>query len=288
MKKNWLIILIVAGIISGGSALIFCDKIKTQKIESKSEAKIHSAYSQIVELYGNLNVEPQSGPDQKIGGISSHHFFVTNKIASFMAGLKSIDPATIVILGPNHFGAGSQDILISGYDYETPWGTLENDKNIGSRLINSGSAFNEEEPFEREHSISTLVGFIKYYLPQTKIVPIIFKLNTPQVKADKLADELIKNLDDDSFVLASVDFSHHVNRQTAIDQDKESIKAIENFDLEKIYSLKLDSPASIYVLLKYLEAKDAKQIEYKNTNAADLLGNPDYKDVTSYVFAYFN
>lgn len=259
-----------------------------QESPSKVDLKTHFAYSNIVDLYGDLNgVKSWADDVKKYGGICSHHFFVSRQIADFFAGLKNNPPKTIVILGPNHFGVGNGQILVSLYPYQTPWGVVEPDLNLAQKLIQGGIVLNDEKPFKLEHSISALVGFIKYYLPQTKIVPIIFKLNTPQTNADKLADELIKNLDDDSFVLASVDFSHHVNRQTAIDQDKESIKAIENFDLEKIYDLKIDSPPSIYALLKYLKSKNALNVDYRNFNAADLLNNPNYQDVTSYVFAYF-
>lgn len=271
----------------GGLALIFYGQDKSQKIELSPSAEIHSAYSQITELYGNLDVEPQAGPAQKIGGISSHHFFVSNKIASFIAGLKSAGLATIVILGPNHFGAGSHDILISRFAYKTPWGTLENDKNIGDRLINSGLAFNEETPFEREHSISALAGFIKYYIPDVKIVPVIIKLGVKAPKADELARILNEILPQNSFVLASVDFSHHTTFSQANEWDKKTAEVLKDFNFNQIYNCQMDSHASIYALLKYLEMRGAKDISYFNLNSAQLMNNLDFQDVTSYFFAYF-
>lgn len=260
-----------------------------QENTNQEDFKNHYAYSNIVDLYGGLSaIKSWTNDSKKYGGICSHHFFVSKQIAEFFAGLKNNPPKTIVILGPNHFNSGQEKILVSLYPYQTPWGQVEPDIGLAEKLIQSGIVFNEEKPFEQEHSISSLVGFIKYYLPQTKIVPIIIKLNTSQKDADLLASQLIKNLDDQTFVLASVDFSHHVDRKTSLVQDAQSIEAIKNFDLEKIYNLKLDSPSSIYALLKYLQSRNATQMEYKNFNAADLLGNPDYQDVTSYVFAYFH
>lgn len=88
-------------------------------------------------------------------------------------------------------------------------------------------------------------------------------------------------------VIASVDFSHHTNKQIAELNDKKSIQVITNFDLEKLYSLNIDSPNTIYVLLKYLEGRDAKRINYWQQNAADILNSPNYEDVTSYLFAFF-
>jgi len=41
-------------------------------------------------------------------------------------------------------------------------------------------------------------------------------------------------------------------------------------------------------LLRYLEKRGAQQIDYINTNSADLLKDENLEDVTSYVFAYFS
>jgi len=283
-----IIVVTIILVVFGGVEYSVLRQVQAPKNADNEVENTHSAYSNIAELYGDLSkIQTWADDSKKLGGISSHHFFVSNKIASFLAGLKINNPEVIVILGPNHFGAGGKDILVSKYDYQTPWGRLENDKDLGDKLVNSGIAANEEVPFEREHSISALAGFIKYYLPDVKIVPIIIKLNVGAQKAQALSEQLNDILSQNSFVLASVDFSHHTTFFQANEWDKKTAEVLKDFDFSQIYDCQMDSHASIYALLKYLQLRGAKDMRYINLNSAQLMNNLDFQDVTSYFFAYF-
>ena len=221
------------------------------------------------------------------GGIVSHYFFVASEIASFFAKIRNQEVDTFVILGPNHFGAGNSDILISKYPYKTPWGILEPDEKVIRELLKEESIENEEFPFKKEHSISSLVGFIKYFFPEAKIVPIILKNNVSSQEAELLAEKLDEILRENSVVLASVDFSHHLNRTAAQFHDEASISVIENFDYKRIYNLEIDSPSSIYTLLKYLEKRESQKMISENINSANFSDDFDSEDVTSYLFSHF-
>src|SRR3989344_7214299 len=248
----------------------------------------HYASHSNKEFYGDLeSAVPQKTFDEKVfGGILSHHLLVSSEIANYLSGFKKQSFKTIVLIGPDHFSAGS-GISISKYPYKTPWGVLESDgKNI-QKLIDSGIADYNEKQFETEHSISALVSHIKYFFPDTRFIPIILKRNVSLEKLDDLAKTLDNILPEDSLVLASVDFSHHLSVVSADFHDKISISAITNFDYERIFKSEIDSPPSIYAVLKYLEKRDAKKIQYKNINSARFSGNFESEDVTSYLFAYF-
>ena len=249
----------------------------------------HTAFYQDKEFYGGLEViETDNIIQEKVyGGIVSHHMLISSEIARFFLNLKEQNPKTIVILGPNHYGLGS-NLFISKHPFKTPWGLLEPDLDVIDALIQVGYVENQERPFEMEHSISSFVGFIKYVFPDAKIAPVILSRKTSKDQLDKFAEELDKILSDDALVISSVDFSHHLNRIVSNFHDKKSISAINSFDFDNIFNLEIDSPPSIYVLLKYLEKRNAfKTSHLVNTNAADYSGILNMADVTSYVFEYF-
>lgn len=253
-------------------------------------AGLHYAASQKEESYGDLaSAEPHVSVSSTVyGGILSHHLYVAHEIASFFAGIQNQKPSVVVLIGPNHYGLGVHDILASRYAYETPWGKLGPNERIVSRLIEEGLVENDEKPFEIEHSISADVAFIKYFFPDTTLVPVIVKRGTPQEKLDRLARALDDILPNDALVLASVDFSHHNNRIAADFHDVKSISAIEHFNYESIKRLEVDSPASLSILLRYLEERGAGRMTSWHTNSAVVGGNPGSEDVTSYLFAYFS
>lgn len=248
----------------------------------------HAAFYQDKKFYGGLEdlKSDRIIKERVYGGIVSHHMLAAAEIAKFFVNLKEQNPKTVVILGPNHYGLSS-NFFISKYPFKTPWGVLEPDLDTINALIEKGYVENREKPFEIEHSISSLVGFVKYVFSDAKIVPIILSNRIPKEQLDKLVEELDQVLPSDALVISSVDFSHHLNRIASDFHDEKSISAISSFNLENIYNLEIDSPASIYTLLKYLEKRGAQRMEYTSTNAAELLGEYGLEDVTSYLFAYF-
>lgn len=259
-----------------------------QEIKETGVVQKHYAYFMQADFYSGLEQATEVGPikEKVFGGTVSHHFYAQAEIAKLFASWREQTPEAVVIIGANHFDSGRSDVIVSEWPYETPWGLLENDQSKTGFLVKSGAAINEETPFEIEHSISTLVGFIKYYLPQTKLVPIIVKRNTSPEEIKSLVDALSGF--EDVLVVASVDFSHHVDLTTAEAQDRQSIDLIDSWDTGKIWFLppqQLDNPPALVAVLEYLKEKNASEIQLWNTNQARLSGNLDSQDITSYIFS---
>lgn len=223
-----------------------------------------------------------------IGGIIPHHLLAADLIAEFFSNLENFDYETIVLIGPNHFLAGDADIITSAYNWKTPYGTLEYDNKILNQLLKFNGVKIEENIFQNEHSINSEVAFIKKTFPNAKFLPIVVKPNVGKNKAEELAKYLFKIVDHKkTLILASVDFSHYKDSITAQKNDIISIDAIKNLSFNKIYDLDIDSPASIYTLLKFSELSKANFEILNNTNSAILVNKLDINSTTSYVTGYF-
>jgi len=223
-----------------------------------------------------------------IGGIIPHHLLAADLIAEFFSNFKSIDYDTVILIGPNHFLAGNADIITSAYDWQTPYGILECDQKVLDQLLKFNEIKVEEKIFQNEHSINGETAFVKKIFPVTKFLPIVLKPSVDQDEAEKLAEYLFKIFNNRKIlVLASVDFSHYKDSATAQINDKISIDAIKNFSFDKIYDLDIDSPASIYVLLKFSELSGANFELLNNANSAILADKPGLNSTTSYVTGYF-
>ena len=292
MKKRLLFIFLIVISLAGVFFIFSKQKIPAKsEMNQKQEKENNFHFSDHMDksFYGNLDGITSDGQmGEKIyGGIVSHHLLVAKEIAKFFQTFEEQSPKTFVVIGPDHFNVGSGDILTSRYSYKTPWGTVESQEKYVEKLINKKAVYVDEEPFFKEHSISALVSFIKYYYPDAKIVPIILKRSVDRERTDYLAKNLNEILSDDAVVVSSVDFSHHLSNTTAQFHDERSISAITNFDYDRILESEIDSPASIYVLQKYLELQGAQRMIYKNINSAIFSGNLLSNDVTSYLFAHF-
>jgi len=304
MTKNKIKIILIAliillGVVQGGLILfcIFSDagggaKSAESFLSPAEKLPVHASYFSrqefFDEAYQDGEAEVKAPADFVYGGIVPHHLFVKDKIAAWFAGLKNFDYKTIVIIGPNHFNAGAADVIFSSAEWQTPYGVIEPDRDLGEALTRAGFA-DEESPFNFEHSVSGLVSFIKHDFPQAKILPVILKFGTAKDEAEILAATLAEAVDPrETLIIASVDFSHYQSVAVADFHDEKSEAAIENFDFPALAGLEIDSPASLQAILKYLQTVGAEKSDLiYHTNSGKLVGDFD-SPTTSHHFYYFS
>lgn len=226
-------------------------------------------------------------PEQIHGGIVSHHLLAKEEIAKFFAEFRSQTVETVVLIAPNHFSIGDAPVISSEDGFTTPYGDVAVNQDVIQKLAHKKVVAVDETPFAYEHSVGALTPYIAYNFPGAKIVPLLLRRNTSREQLDDLLSEMQPLLPDHTIVIASVDFSHHLNRIATEFHDVASVSAIKDFDFDRVFKLEIDSPPSIYLLLQYLDRIGAKSMKHKNMNSTDFTGNVATNDATSYVFAHF-
>lgn len=223
-----------------------------------------------------------------IAGIIPHHLLAADMISEFFYNLRDRKYDAVVLIGPDHYNKGRSKISASRYDWETPYGILKNDNSILDDLLAVENIRVDEKAMRDEHSMKSETAFIKKYLPDSLIVPLILRSDLESQEAGELAEKLFEiSVNKNILLLGSVDFSHYQNNLTAQRHDRESIAALQDRDMEKTYNLNVDSPPSIYTLLKFSELNGFNFQLLNNSNSALLSGNLDLDSTTSYVTGYF-
>ncbi len=225
------------------------------------------------------------------GGVVPHHLLARNMIADFFKALSVRKPEIVIILAPNHQRIGERKINTSSRDWETYFGTLETDKEISNRLIDDGIAASNPVVLEEDHSISSLIPYVKYYMPEVRVVPVILHGNlglADSVRFGNYISEFIKK--ENCAIIASVDFSHYLSVDKADEMDDITFDAIERRDMEAVSRMtndNLDSPPSIIALLTAMNAVGAQSMSLiENNNSAKISGKShDY--TTSYFTMLF-
>jgi len=219
------------------------------------------------------------------GGVIPHDLSASFMIADFFGRLAKQNPKTLILIGPNHFEKGGFKALSGFYGWETPFGTLEADDSVVGKLEVKSLIKVDEKVLAQEHSVVGIVPFVKFYLPDTKIVPIILSSTFNQDDARILANELNQYISKDAVVLASVDFSHYLSNIQAQEKDKVTFETIKNFDLRQLFTFNndyLDSPGSIGLLLSLMEKTESRNVQVvDHTNSGELQRN-DFIETTSY------
>ncbi|MCK5061622.1 AmmeMemoRadiSam system protein B [Candidatus Parcubacteria bacterium] len=297
-KRTYLIFFlsVISLLVAGLLFFIYQDNHSTESLDAPKIVKqnnLHQAEPNEIEfydtVYGFAKKNISFDKNKIVAGVAPHHLLAGDMIAEFYYNLSGLDIDTIVLLGPNHYNAGKSKIISSTYDWQTPFGNLECDRRLLDQL-SSGIVGIGIEPgvVGGDHSMSSHAGFIKKTFGKARFLPLILSPNMNMNEAGALAKALLTLSEDRKILLiASVDFSHDKNSQTAMVRDQVSIEVMEKMKLGDVYTLNLDSPPSIYALMKYSEFKGASFKLLANSNSALLADKPKLENATSYVTGYF-
>jgi len=186
---------------------------------------------------------PQYNPEGERlieGGIVPHAGYVySGPIAShFYASLAEDGyPDTFVIIGPNHYAAGS-GVATTLEDFSTPYGVARIDRELAKSITKELVAV-DELAHKYEHSIEVQLPFLQFFKVDIKIVPITMAIQE-QVIAEglgKIIRDAISESGKDVVVIASTDFSHYVPKKKAYKNDALAIERIVNRDISGLYKV---------------------------------------------------
>jgi len=193
---------------------------------------------------------------------------------------------TIVIIGPNHTGYGSEVSVYPGGKWKTPLGEVEIDEDFVDDLIrNCRFAEKDEAAHMYEHSIEVQLPFLQFlYGSNFKIVPICLMNQSLEV-AESLADAFIR-INKEFIVVASSDLNHYESYEITQKKDMELIKAIISLDLKKFYktlenlNVSACGYGAIAILMSLTKKLNGKIELIKHSTSAET--SKDYSAVVGY------
>ena len=196
-------------------------------------------------------------------------------------------PKVVVIAGPNHTGLGEAASVWRGDAWETPLGQVEVDQEVAKLIVGNSRYFTfDEEAHVYEHSVEVQVPFLQYVFGSSfKLVPIVIKLQTPEVSAD-LASALVKVIRENGVDLtffASSDMNHYEPHDITVRKDMEALKYVEGLDPEGLFrvleaeDISMCGPGPAMTLLymgKMMGARRGKVLMH--ATSGDVTGETDW------------
>jgi len=193
-------------------------------------------------------------------GVVPHHLLAEEVIRDFFEYISlQGEPDTIVLLSPDHFGAGGSEII------------------------------SEPSPaIKLDHGITNLIPFIEEYFSECSIKPFLIPQNLSMEKARQFALDLDSGTSQDTLVVASVDFSHYLPPSAALFHDVKSIRTLINFEEENFENIEVDSWQALYIsrLFAKLRGKESPEI-IGHKVPKDFIETEKNEDNTSYFSIVF-
>ena len=233
-----------------------------------------------------VNVKPLS-PAPRIF-IVNQHILAAHIIAGQFALSADAGVKTVVLITQNNWEAGRAPIITSRYGWKTPLGNISPASAFTDTLIKNDLVAEEEDIFRNEHGITGIVPYVAHAFPNAVIVPLVIRDNTPDTKIDALASELSRLDLSQTAIIGTIDMSHYLPKYVADVHDRLVVQAIRDFDYKTLPRLDIDTAPTLRTILKVAESAGNKSfVQTGGTNSADIIGNPDLMETTSYISGYF-
>jgi len=167
---------------------------------------------------------------------------------SFLELSKYIQPETVIIIGPNHTGLGSEIAIADDVEaWETPLGEVEINHDLINKITELSHIITKDDrAHSREHSIEVQLPFLQYiYKEPFKIIPISL-LNQGMDSSIMLGEIISKACENENVtIIASSDFTHYEHHDKASKQDNQVLEKIVNLDIKGMYDIKYELNVSM-------------------------------------------
>ena len=223
--------------------------------------------------------------------IVPHHDLASDLIAEALQKVaQSEQPKRIILIGPNHPDLGSATVLTTKAIWQMRDIKVFPDELVLNNLVDQHVAEVDDTILSHEHSIYTILPFIHTYFPDAKVVPLILSSKLHITGSFALAQTLQKYLDDQTLVIASIDFSHYLPSDEDPIKDaytKQIILSRDYNDIASLHNDHMDSPPSLITILKTMDlAGMISTTILRNSNSGLIVGRPIYSS-TSYFTILF-
>jgi len=184
---------------------------------------------------------PPTEEKKKIYGVICPHagYIYSGPIAchSFYS-ISSESPELFIIIGPNHWGVGSNVAAMKDCSWETPLGQVEVDSDAASELSKISNIVDLDFfSHTKEHSLEVQVPMLQEVYSKFKILPIIL-IDQEKNAAEEIGEAVaIISKQKNSMIIGSSDFTHYEPNEFAHEQDKALIEPILDLDVDQFYKV---------------------------------------------------
>jgi AmmeMemoRadiSam system protein B len=227
---------------------------------------------------------PPSNIKKKIFGVICPHagYMYSGPIAchSFYA-ISSEVPKLFIIIGPNHWGLGSNVATMKDCKWNTPLGDVEVDSETAEEISHLSEIIDIDYfSHTREHSLEVQIPILQEMYSDFKILPIsMINQNKDAAKDIGLAVAKIAEKKK-AMIIGSSDFTHYEQNEFAHEQDMALIEPILKLDVKKFYDVLEDrnvsacgygAIASTMIACKELGATKGELLKY--ATSGDITGD---------------
>ena len=235
------------------------------------------------------NPKPQAR-ERFIGAVVPHAGLVySGHVAAAFYGVAEV-PRRLIILCPNHTGAGHFAAINSAGSWRTPLGDVPVDTPLAEALLARTPLLAEDRhAHAREHSLEVQLPFLQQLLGELTFVPICLGAHRYDYceEIGKAIAAVVASQDEPVGIIASSDLNHYEDQQTTLRKDQLAIDQVLALDPHELWRVVTEQDISMCGFIptttmliagKQLGATHARLL--KHATSGDV--NGDYGHVVGY------
>jgi hypothetical protein len=228
---------------------------------------------------------------QAKGALLPHAGYIYSGRVAVTTVAKVSPKERVIILGPNHTGFGEEFSIYSRGKWRMPWGLVDIDEELASKILEKGSYIKEDTLAHRfEHSIEVELPILRHFFSSFKFVPIVCSTASLDMYR-KVANQIyqgVKDTQEQVLIIASGDMTHYEPDHQARKKDRLAIESILHLDEEELLkrvkkeNISMCGIATVSIMLscaKLLGSKKAEVTLYQTSG--DVTG--DTSSVVGYL-----
>jgi hypothetical protein len=177
---------------------------------------------------------PESSDKKRVIGIISPHagYLYSGSIAGRVYSQIEI-PATVLIIGPNHHGAGAAVALSPDGEWLTPLGLLPIDSRLNKLLLRHVPFIKSDAyAHHQEHSLEVQIPFLQYLRPDVSVSALCLgyaEFHALKQIAFGIA-AAIREYGEEVLIVASSDMTHYESAESARIKDETALERVLALD----------------------------------------------------------
>lgn len=227
---------------------------------------------------------PPTESQEKVFGIICPHagYMYSGPVAcNSIYAISDLTPELFIIVGPNHWGIGTNVATMKDCQWETPLGKVEVDSKAAEEISNIAKIIDIDFfSHTKEHSLEVQIPILQQVFQNFKILPItlIDQSKESSIEIGNAIAKIAKKIN--CMIIGSSDFTHYETNEFAYEQDEALIQSILDLDSENFYKVLqkrnvsacgYGAIASTMVACKELGATKGRLLKY--ATSGDITGN---------------
>jgi len=192
-----------------------------------------------------------------IGVLSPHAGWVYSGKGAGIVFSSVIIPDNVIILCPNHRGAGYDVAVMSEGIWQMPTGDVHINSELAALLKSQSDLFTDDpRAHASEHSLEVQIPFIQHFRPDFKLVPVsLGRVSLEECRElGRATATALKAYPGETLIVASSDMTHFESSDSAKKKDHMALEKILALDPEGLYETVMKNRISMCGVLPVVTA----------------------------------